>query len=109
MFKNIKLSEIKNLETEIVYQEQQVSSRTIVQNDHVSITLFSFDKDQEIGTHEARGDAMVNMLDGTARITIAGKDYIVKKGESIILPANVPHSLWAKEKFKMMLIIVYPS
>ncbi|MNF00449.1 Cupin domain protein [compost metagenome] len=67
------------------------------------------DKDSSIGGHSSPGDAMVNILSGLARITIADKEYNVQAGESIILPANIPHALYAAEAFQMLLIVVKPD
>ncbi|VEU80464.1 cupin domain-containing protein [Haploplasma axanthum] len=109
MFKNITLSEIKQLENEVSYQPNQVSSKTIAQNKYVSITLFSFDKDEEISAHKSKGDAMVTILDGKSKITIDDKEYVLSKGETIVMPAGIPHALFAVEKFKMILTVVFPN
>lgn len=71
------------------------------------ILFFAFDKGEEISTHTAPGDALVYVLDGETEITIGEEKYTVKKGESIVMPANVPHALMAKERFKMMLIVIF--
>jgi len=84
-------------------------SKTLAQNKHVSITIFAFDKDEEISTHESDGDAMVNVLEGKGKFIIDGKEYIVSAGESIIMPSRKPHSVYAIEQFKMMLVVVFPS
>ncbi|MNI73776.1 Cupin domain protein [compost metagenome] len=73
------------------------------------MTLLSLDKGTSIGGHSSPGDAMVNILSGLARITIADKQYAVKAGESIVLPANIPHALYAEEAFQMLLIVVKPD
>jgi cupin domain protein len=84
-------------------------SKTLAQNKHVSITIFAFDKDEEISTHESDGDAMVNVLEGKGKFVIDGNEYIVSAGESIIMPSRKPHSVYAIEQFKMMLVVVFPS
>ena len=84
-------------------------SKTLAQNKHVSITIFAFDKDEEISTHDSDGDAMVNVLEGKGKFVIDGKEYIVNAGESIIMPSRKPHSVYAIEQFKMMLVVVFPS
>ena len=73
--KNISKAEVLTLRDQVAYQSGQVVSRTLAQNEHVSVTLFSFDKGEEISTHESGGDAMVTCLDGVGRITIDGVNY----------------------------------
>ena len=80
--------------------------RTIIENGGGTVTLFSFDANQGLSEHTAPFDAMVCILDGEARITIGGKPHHLKTGESIIMPANVPHALDAVTAFKMMLIMI---
>ena len=105
--KNIKKSEKLNLKTELSYQEGQVVSKTLAQNEHVSVTLFAFDKDEEISTHESGGDAFVTCLDGVGKITIDGKEYVLKEGESIVMPAKHPHAVYGQEQFKMLLVVIF--
>ena len=107
MLKNINSSEVLKLKEEIAYQEGQVVSKTLAQNYHVSITLFSFDKGEEISTHKSDGDALVTCLDGVGLITIDDKEYILHEGESIVMKANHPHAVSGKEKFKMLLVVVF--
>ena len=71
------------------------------------MTLFSFEKGEEISTHEAGGDAFVTCLDGVGKITIDGIDYELKEGDSIVMPARHPHAVMGKERFKMLLIVVF--
>ncbi|SHO44293.1 cupin domain-containing protein [Anaerocolumna xylanovorans] len=106
--KNINFEQTLKLMDLVEYQPGQVVSRTLVQNDHVGITLFSFDKGELISTHASTGDALINVLTGKARITIGGKDYTLAEGESIVMPNNVPHAVYAEEKFKMLLTVVFP-
>ena len=89
--KNISKAEVLTLRDQVAYQSGQVVSRTLAQNEHVSVTLFSFDKGEEISTHESGGDAMVTCLDGVGRITIDGVEHILHEGESIVMPARAPH------------------
>ena len=105
--KNIKKSEILCLKDEIAYQDGQVASKTLAQNEHDSLTLFAFEKDEEISTHESGGDAMVTVLDGIGKITIDGKPYILNVGESIIMPAGIPHAVYGQERFKMLLSVIF--
>lgn len=105
--KNIDFAKPVELEALVTYQEGQVVSRTLAQGKPVSVTLFAFDKGEEISSHSSKGDAMVYLLDGEAEITIGEEKHFVKKGETIIMPANIPHALLAKERFKMLLIVVF--
>lgn len=107
MLKNIKKSEILSLKDEITYQEGQVVSKTLAQNPAVSVTLFAFEKGEEISTHESGGDAMVTVLDGTGRITIDGSEFVLQQGESIVMPAKTPHAVFGEERFKMLLTVVF--
>lgn len=105
--KNITKEEVLVLKEQISYQEGQVVSKTLAQNSAVSVTLFSFAKGEEISTHKSGGDAFVTCLDGTGRITIDGKDYILHEGESIVMPAGHPHAVYGEEAFKMLLVVVF--
>ena len=105
--KNISKAEVLTLRDQVAYQSGQVVSRTLAQNEHVSVTLFSFDKGEEISTHESGGDAMVTCLDGVGRITIEGVDHILHEGESIVMPARHPHAVYGQEQFKMLLVVVF--
>ena len=105
--KNISKAEVLTLRDQVAYQSGQVVSRTLAQNEHVSVTLFSFDKGEEISTHESGGDAFVTCLDGVGRITIDGKAYELHEGESIVMPARHPHAVFGQEQFKMLLVVVF--
>ena len=105
--KNIEKSEILVLKELIAYQPGQVVSRTLAQNDAVSVTLFSFDKDEEISTHESGGDALVTCLEGVGKITIDGNAYELHECESIVMPARQPHAVYGQEQFKMLLVVVF--
>lgn len=105
--KNISKAEVLTLRDQVAYQSGQVVSRTLAQNEHVSVTLFSFDKGEEISTHESGGDAMVTFLDGVGRITIDGVEHILHEGESIVMPARHPHAVYGQEQFKMLLVVVF--
>lgn len=107
LIKNISKSEVHVLKDQVTYQEGQVVSKTLAQNDAVSITLFAFDKDEEISTHESSGDAFVTCLDGVGRITIDGVEYFLHEGESIVMPAKHPHAVYGAEQFKMLLVVVF--
>lgn len=107
IMKNIDKSSVLDLKDIITYQQGQIVSKTLVQNKNVSLTLFSFDKDEEISTHASGGDAMVQVLDGTAKITIADKDYIVNAGETIVMPAGINHAVYGQEKMKFLLTVIF--
>ena len=105
--KNISKSEVLVLKDQVAYQPGQVVSRTLAQNDAVSLTLFSFDKGEEISAHTSSGDAMIVCLDGVGRITIDGKPYVLRAGESIVMPAGHPHAVFGQEQFKMLLVVIF--
>lgn len=105
--KNLDKSTVLHLKEQIAYQPGQVVSRTLAQNEALSVTLFSFDKGEEISTHESSGDAFVTCLDGVGRITIDGKEYLLREGESIVMPARHPHAVYGQEPFKMLLVVVF--
>lgn len=97
---------ILNLNSLLDYQEGSVVSRTLVNKDFGTITLFSFDKEEGLSEHTAPFDALVYVFDGQAEITISKETFILKQGQMIIMPADEPHALRALEKFKMMLIMI---
>lgn len=107
LIKNIDFSKVFDMESLVTYQEGQVVSRTLSQGKNLSLTLFAFDKGEEISSHSSGGDAMVYLLDGEAEITVGEEVFSVKKGETIVMPAGVPHALMAKEQFKMLLVVVF--
>ena len=90
----------------IAYQENAVVSRTIIDKDVGTVTVFAFDDGQGLSEHTAPYDAMVQVLDGEVEITISGEPRPVKSGELIIMPANEPHSLKALGRFKMLLTMI---
>ena len=107
MYKNIEKQTKLMLKDQVSYQEGQVISKTLVQNDAVSMTIFSFDKGEEISTHAAGGDAMVTVLEGTGKFTVGGEEYILNEGETLIMPKDIPHAVYGEEKFKMQLVVSY--
>lgn len=109
LIKNIEHKTVLTIKDEVSYQKGQIVSKTLAQNDHHSLTLFAFDKGEEISTHESGGDAMVVALDGVGRITIESTEYILNEGETIVMPAKKPHAVFAKEQFKMLLIVMFPE
>ena len=105
--KNIEHETVLPLADQVTVQPGQIVSRTLAQNKAVSITLFAFDKDEEISTHESGGDAFVTCLDGVGEVTIDGVKYELHEGESIVMPAKHPHAVYGKEQFKMLLVVVF--
>src|SRR5512146_1232797 len=99
-------SEILHLAELVAYQGGSVVSRQITKADAGNVTLFAFDKDQELSEHTAPFDALVHILDGESEIKISGKAYHLKTGDVIIMPANEPHALKALTRFKMLLTMI---
>ncbi len=107
MYKNIDKQTSLKLKDLVDYRKGQVVSKTLVQNDHVSMTLFSFDKGEEISTHASGGDAMVTVLDGTGKFTVGGEIFILNEGETLIMPKGIPHAVYGEEQFKMQLTVSF--
>ena len=108
IIKNIEVNQILALADLVSYQPGQVVSRTLAQNSAVSLTLFAFDKDEEISSHSSHGDAMVTILEGNARITIGKDEFSVSAGQTIVMPAGIPHAVAADGPFKMYLTVIFP-
>jgi len=109
MLKNIPAEQPLEIAALIPYQQGQIVSRTLTQNPAVSVTLFAFEQGEEISTHESRGDALVQILDGTALVTIGGTEHTLRAGQCIVMPANVPHAVAAPQRFQMMLTVIFPQ
>ena len=107
MYKNIDKQTKLTLKELVEYQEGQVVSKTQVQNDYVSMTIFSFDKGEEISTHAAGGDAMVTVLEGKGRFTVGDEVFYVEEGETLIMPKDIPHAVYGEERFKMQLTVSF--
>lgn len=105
--KNIEKTKVLQLAEQVAYQDGQIVSRTLAQNSAVSLTLFAFERGEEISTHAAGGDAMVTVLDGTGRFTIGNTVHLVHAGETIVMPKNIPHAVYGEERFKMLLTVVF--
>ncbi len=101
MYKNIEKQVSLKLKDLADYQKGQVVSKTLVQNEQLSMTIFSFDKGEEISTHASGGDAMVTVLEGTGRFTVGGEVFILNEGETLIMPKDIPHAVYREEQFKM--------
>lgn len=90
----------------VKYQPGAVVSRTLVDKEAVTLTLFAFDKGQSLSEHTSPHSAILQVLEGSTMVTIGGEEYELESGESIIMPANVPHGVEATDKFKMFLTMV---
>lgn len=106
IMKNIEFSKVVELKDLIDYKDGQIISMTLAQIPEANITLFSVDKGEGISTHVTKGDAMVQVLDGEAEIKIGDKTVVVKEGETVIMPSDVPHGLEARDRFKMLLTVI---
>lgn len=106
--KNIQPEQVLSLAGQVTAQPGQIVSRTLAQTPAVSLTLFAFAKGEEISTHESRGDALVQVLEGVGRFTVDGVDYMCRAGESLVMPAQKPHAVHGEEDFKMLLTVVFP-
>ena len=100
------LSKSQALAGLVEYSDNSIVSKTILDKSVGTITLFAFDKGQRLSEHQAPYDAVVQVIDGTGRLTIGGKDVNVSTGEIIIMPGNIPHAVAADEKFKMLLTMI---
>ena len=107
MYKNIDKQTKLNLKDLVDYAQGQVVSKTLVQNASVSMTIFSFDKGEEISTHASGGDAMVTVLEGKGRFTVGGEVFFLEEGETLVMPKDVPHAVYGEEKFKMQLVVSF--
>jgi quercetin dioxygenase-like cupin family protein len=107
--KNIEQEEIVTLSELVSVNQGQIVSKTLTQNEAVSITLFAFDQGEEISTHDSSGDAMVTVLEGTGQFTVDGKEYVLTAGQTLVMPAKKPHAVYAKEQFKMMLVVIFST
>lgn len=107
--KNIEHEKVQKLADLVSAEKGQVVSKTLAQNKAVSITVFAFSKGEEIATHDSTGDAMVSVLEGVGEFTVGGVKHTVKAGESLVMPAAVPHSVYAPENFKWLLTVVFPD
>lgn len=107
--KNFVQNEVVDLGGQIEWETGQIVSKTLVQREDLILTLFAFDQGEGVSTHASPGDAMVVVLDGSAEITVDGVTRIAEKGQSIIMPAEIPHAVKAVTPYKMLLIVVKPE
>lgn len=106
MLKGLEYAQAINLAASVDYQENKIISKNLVAKKDLVITVMAFDEGENLEPHMAPGDALVTVLDGEGNFFVDGESSIVKKGESIILPANIPHAVEAIKKFKMLLILI---
>lgn len=99
-------AQAKDLNALVDYASDSVVSKTLVDKDPGTVTLFAFDAGQRLSEHTAPFDALVQVTDGQAVITIAGNEHTVAAGQVIIMPANIPHAVRAEGKFKMLLTMI---
>ena len=109
LMKNIEYSTVLPLAGQVEYQPGQIVSKTLAQTRQHNVTLFAFEKGEEISAHKSTGDAFALALDGTGRVTIDGKEHVLHTGEVIIMPAQIPHAVYAAERFKMLLLVLFPE
>lgn len=107
MYKNIEKETKLHLADLAEHCPGQVVSKTLVQNELVSMTIFSFDKGEEISSHSAGGDAMVTVFDGTGKFTVGGVEYALEAGETLIMPKDIPHAVFGLKRFKMLLTVSF--
>ena len=107
MMKNLDVATVLTLRDQVAYQPGQVVSKTLVQNSSVSVTLFAFSKDEEISAHDSAGDAFVHVLEGVGKFTVGEVEHIVKAGEVLVMPAKIPHAVYAVEDFKWILTVIF--
>jgi quercetin dioxygenase-like cupin family protein len=105
VIKNIPFAEQVSLLGLVEVEEGQVVSRTLVQGDEATVTLFGFAAGEGLSAHTATRDALLCALEGEATVEVAGVEHGISAGDGIVLPANVPHAIAARHDFKMMLII----
>jgi quercetin dioxygenase-like cupin family protein len=104
--KEFSYSMVMDFSKKVEYSPEGIVSKRVLQKDKGNVSLFAFDKGQQLSEHSAPFDALVQVLEGEAEISINKKQYVMEAGESIIMPANIPHSVFANEKFKMLLTMI---
>ena len=99
-------SEVQKLNGLVEYQEGTIVSKTIINKDNGTVTIFAFDEEQELSEHTSPFDALLQVIEGKVEVSISGKKHYLTIGEMIIMPANKPHAVKASIKFKMMLYMI---
>ena len=101
-----KTNQVINFAEFVEYADGSIVSKTLFDKEAGSLTLFAFGEGQGITEHESPFDATVQVLDGKGKFIVGGEEYIIKAGEGMIMPANIPHAVKADSKFKMLLIMI---
>jgi quercetin dioxygenase-like cupin family protein len=101
-----KHSNVFRFPEKVEYSPEGIVSKRVIDRPVGTVTLFAFDKDQRLSTHSAPYDAMIQVVEGRAEIVIDGKPFELESGETIIMPAGIPHAVNATEKFKMVLTMI---
>jgi quercetin dioxygenase-like cupin family protein len=99
---------VQSLGDMLQYQDGAVVSKVLLKNGGGSVTLFAFEKGEGLSEHTTPFEAMILVLEGDASISLAGVSHRVRDGQTIALPANVPHAIKATSRFKMMLMMLRP-
>ncbi|MBN1587064.1 MAG: cupin domain-containing protein [Candidatus Omnitrophica bacterium] len=100
------MAEVRRIADIVEYQKGSVVSSTLLKKQTGTVTVFAFDQGQGLSEHEAPFDALVQIVEGEAEIRIGGEPKLLKQGDSIVMPANVPHALNAPVPFKMLLTLI---
>ncbi len=98
--------EVKNFKDQIGYQQDSTVIKTVLKKQNGNVVLFAFDKDQGLIEHSASSEALIYIIEGEIDFIIAGETYLLKDGDSLKLPVKAPHSLFAKEKTKILLVVI---
>jgi len=104
--KEFEKDKVFRFDNEVEYSDGAIVSKNVLKRDTGNISLFAFDRGEGLSEHTAPFDALVQVVDGKAEITVGGKKHLLEKGDSIIMPANIPHALRALEKYKMVLTMI---
>lgn len=105
--KNIEYSQVLDLAGQIDCAKGQVTSKTLVQNGAVGVTLFAMPSGEGISAHKSTGDAFVMALEGSAEVTIDNSIFPLQQGQCIVMPAGHPHAVRAVDDFKMLLVVIF--
>jgi quercetin dioxygenase-like cupin family protein len=99
-------SKVFSYKDSVEYADGAIVSKTVLKKETGNISLFAFDKGEALSEHTAPFDAMIEVVDGMGEIMIGGKPFILEAGQTIIMPANIPHAVKALERFKMVLTMI---
>lgn len=102
----LEVSNIYKIDDLVDYQDKSVVSKEIIKKETGTVTIFAFDEGEGLSEHTAPFDALIQLIDGTLELTLGGELFVLEKGDMIIMPANVPHALYAKTRFKMILSMI---